>query len=81
MKLFMTKVNSNKSNPELASIIGGSPYFMQEYKNAAKNYSLQELKDGIRYLETLDLKSKGIAVRATNPKGLLQEFVFQFMGK
>ncbi len=80
MKLFMTKTNANKSNQELASLIGGSPYFMQEYKNAARNYSLIELKAGINYLEQLDLKSKGIGVRSSTAKGLLQEFVYRFIG-
>lgn len=80
-KLMMTKMNTTKSNQELASIIGGSPYFMQEYKDCARNYSLEELKLSIDHLEQLDLKSKGMGSKNTSYKGLLQEFIYNVVGQ
>lgn len=78
-KLYITKTNSQLSDVELAKIIGGSPYFMKEYKMNAKNYSTEHLYKIIQSIKTADHKIKGIGASGSNDEAVLKEVLISCM--
>ncbi|NUM32736.1 MAG: DNA polymerase III subunit delta [Bacteroidetes bacterium] len=60
VKIHLTAGNMSKSDAELASIIGASPYFVKDYRNAAKHYNFDKTEKILQCLNSIDLKSKGV---------------------
>lgn len=60
VKIHLTATNQSKSDGELASIIGASPYFVKDYRNAAKFYNIEKTEKILKCLNIIDLKSKGV---------------------
>jgi DNA polymerase-3 subunit delta len=57
-KVFKYHALKNKS--EAAKVLGVSPYFMKDYENAAKVYSMKRLTRLLADLKSIDLQSKGV---------------------
>jgi len=53
-----------------------SAFFLNEYKTAARNYSVGHLRNIIRYLKNVDLMSKGVSNRSLSDGALLKELIF-----
>ena len=63
----------------MASALSVSPFFVQDYTVAAKNYSLQKLIRIIALLKEYDLKSKGVNNISTSDGELLKELLFKIL--
>lgn len=68
-----------KNDYEIASEIGVSPHFVNEYKNAARNYPLDKLVRIFGYLRSYNTKSIGIDNESTQHGELLRELIFKIM--
>jgi len=75
-KIAIAKASPGTRGGELASLLGVSPYFVQQYSTAAKNYSANQLRNAFKILKETDLKSKGVGSVSTPQGQLLKELVF-----
>lgn len=69
----------NISENELAAIIGVHPFFLKDYKVAARNYTKNKLARIFGYLREYDLQSKGVNNLNTKDGELLKELVFKIL--
>ncbi len=68
----------NKTNDKLvASALGVNPFFVKDYKSAAKLYNPKKLVSIINLLREYDLKSKGIGNVSSKNGDLLKELIFK----
>ncbi|ADV51031.1 DNA polymerase III subunit delta [Cellulophaga sp. E16_2] len=66
-------------NPKtVASVLGVSPYFVGEYKIAAKNYPMKKVSMIISHLRELDVKGKGVGANLSQ-EDLLKELLVKIM--
>lgn len=78
LKVMFYHQLENKS--DAAKVIGCSPYFVQDYAEAARNYSLPKLATCIDYLYETDLRSKGVEKSNYVTDGeLLKELIFKII--
>ncbi len=75
-KIALAKSNPNARAGDLASLLGVSPYFVQQYTMAARNYSGKQLRNAFKILKETDLKSKGVGSVSTPQGQLLREMVY-----
>lgn len=66
-----------KQDKELASLVGVSPFFLGEYKQAAKNFSLGKLVSIFAAIEDADRKSKGMDSRSLTEHEILKELMLK----
>lgn len=79
-KLLIMHSSKNKSNNNaLAAELSISPYFLREYKTAAKRFSISKTRQAIHLLREYDLKFKGINNYSTSEGELLREMIFRIM--
>lgn len=64
---------------DLAAIIQVNPYFMADYKEAAKNYPAGKVIQIISALRECDLKSKGVDNSSGTTDDLLKELIFKIL--
>jgi DNA polymerase-3 subunit delta len=69
----------NKSSATVASELKINPFFVNEYKKAASNYSSQKLVEIISLLREYDLKSKGWGNTGIDSGNLLKELIFKIL--
>lgn len=68
----------NKTNDKLvASALGVNPFFVKDYKSAARLYNPKKLVTIINLLREYDLKSKGIGNVSSKNGDLLKELIFK----
>ncbi len=67
----------NENNNTIAAKLGISPFFVNDYRMAAQNYSPSKIKEIISGIRQLDLKSKGIGAIDTTSYGPLKEWAFK----
>ena len=81
-KLLIIHQSTVKEKHQISSLIGVNPYFVGEYLNASKRYSLPIVLRNIELVHDTDLKFKGIKPFAS-PKekeaALLKELIFKLM--
>ncbi len=78
-KLFLAKKFQNEDNRIVASKLKINPFFASEYKQAAKLYSLPQLKIAFTCLLEMDKRSKGVDAKRADSLGLYQEFLFKVL--
>jgi len=78
-KLMIYHQLQDKSRNNVASALSVSPYFVQGYQVAAKNYNLQKLIKIIALLKEYDLISKGVNNISTTEGELLKELLFKIL--
>lgn len=79
-KILQLHFSSNKNNDNvLASELKVHPFFVKEYKMAAKNYSPKKLVKIVSYLREYDLKSKGVDNVSATDSELLKELLFKIL--
>lgn len=79
-KLLAYHFVKNKTNEKaVASSLHINPYFVKDYKNAARNYNPKKLVAIISLLREYDLKSKGVGNASTSQGDLLKELVFKIL--
>jgi len=79
-KIYLCQQSKHADDKELASLLKVSPFFVKDYKNAARNYSEKQLEQIFYILEEYDLRSKGVNSTNNIKEGeLLKEMVFRIM--
>lgn len=69
----------DKSKNAVAKSIGVSPYFVDEYFAAARNYPMRKVAQNIAFLRDADLKSKGVGASNLGQGDILKELLFKMM--
>lgn len=75
--VYHTMKGENPQN--IASEMGVNPYFLRDYEEAARLYSLKHLTRIISILREIDLKSKGLGANQTDDSELLKELVYKII--
>ena len=78
-KLLMFHGLKDKSKNSAASALKVSPFFIQDYQHAARNYPMRKVSQIIGALRTADLKSKGVGASAFASNDLLKELLVKIM--
>ena len=78
-KLIKVHCAQDKSQGNLASVLGVNPFFVKDYLTAARNYPPQVCIRNISILREFDLKSKGYESGETIEKDLYREMIFKLM--
>lgn len=79
MKVYLYHTNNKSNQNTIASILGISPFFVQDYTRAARVFPQQKIKSIITQIRDLDLKSKGIGSTDATGYGILKELVFKIL--
>ncbi|WP_394971769.1 DNA polymerase III subunit delta [uncultured Croceitalea sp.] len=67
------------SPKSVASSLGVSPYFVDEYRIAAKNYPMKKVSKIVSSLRELDLKGKGVNAQNMSHPDLLKELLVKII--
>ncbi len=78
-KLIKLHCTQDKSQANLASVLGVSPFFVKDYLAASKNYPPATCIRCISILREFDLKSKGYESGDVSEKDLYREMIFKLM--
>ncbi|MBK9358677.1 MAG: DNA polymerase III subunit delta [Bacteroidales bacterium] len=78
-KLLIYHSLQDKSNKEVASALSISPYFVNDYHSAARNYTFDQLTGIISILREYDLKSKGLDSGSATEEDLTKELIFKIL--
>lgn len=78
-KLYKLHGSAESNNNILAGVLGVSPFFVSEYKQAAKHYPKQKIESIFHILLEYDLKAKGFHVDNLNNENLLKEMIFKIL--
>ena len=78
-KLIKLHHTQDKSQGNLASVLGVAPFFVRDYQTAARNYPPQVCIRNISILREFDMKSKGYDSGDTSEKDLYREMIFKLM--
>jgi DNA polymerase III subunit delta len=81
---FYTKVLKyhyapDKTKNTVASLLGVNPFFLTDYQDAAKNYSIGKIADIIAVLREYDLKSKGYGANNLDDSELYKEMLYKIL--
>lgn len=79
-KLLLYHSFENKSNTSnIAQKMGITPFFLNDYITAARNYSLDKVATIISMIREYDLRSKGARGGSTDSGELLRELVYKIL--
>ncbi|MFT4536265.1 MAG: DNA polymerase-3 subunit delta [Saprospiraceae bacterium] len=77
-KVYTAAYHSKKSDNELKTLLGlPTPYFVKDYRIAAKNFHGQKLINIFDALKDADLKSKGVGARNMTSREVLRDLMIQ----
>ena len=76
-KLVLMHTLGERPAQELASMAKVPPFFLNDYRSAARNYSLDHLLRAQHLLRTCDLRSKGMGGSSVEEGELLQELLIR----
>jgi DNA polymerase-3 subunit delta len=76
IKVFLYHHIKSAKQGEIAAELGVNPFFVKDYAQASRVYSVPKLKEIISQIRTLDLKSKGLESVDATSYGPLKELVF-----
>ena len=79
IQIFQYHSLENKSQNNVASVLGVNPYFVKDYVNASKYYNMKKISSIISLIKDVDLKSKGIGVSNTSNNDLLRQLIIQII--
>jgi len=78
-KVLLYHSIEDKSTKNAASVMKLNPYFVDEYRLAAKNYNPAKVVSIISLLREYDLKSKGFGNATFTPGSILKELVYKIL--
>lgn len=78
-KILKLHYSADKSKGNLAGVLGVNPFFVDDYLNAAKRYSIADCASCIAVLREYDLKSKGYNSTDIPEKELYREMLYKLM--
>ena len=77
-KVYTAAYHGKKNDNELKSLLGlPTPYFVKDYRVAAKNFHGQKLINIFDALKVADLKSKGVGARNMTSREVLRDLMIQ----
>ena len=76
-KVLLTHATQDKSERNLAIVLGVNPFFTKDYGLAARNYNLSKVFQIISDIKKLDLKSKGVEAGSLTDGEALREMTFR----
>jgi len=79
IQIFQYHSISNKSQNNVVSVLGINPYFVKDYVQASKYFSMKKISNIISLIKDSDLKSKGLGVVNTSNKDLLRQLIIQIL--
>jgi len=77
VQLFQYHSLKNQSKNNVAAVIGVNPFFVKDYIESSKNYSMKKISIIISLIKDFDLKSKGYSVTNISNKDLLRQLMVQ----
>lgn len=77
-QLLMFHGLKDKSKSSVAKTLGVSPYFVDEYFLAGRNYPMRKVAQVIAFLRDADVKSKGVGASQSN-EDILKELLFKIL--
>ena len=69
----------DKSRNQVASALQINPYFVEEYKIAARSYPPKKAVQIISFLREYDMKSKGVGTVSATQEDLLKELIYKIL--
>lgn len=78
-KIFRYHFLKDKSASNVATELGVNPFFIDEYKNAARIYNPRKCVEIFSLLRDYDLRAKGLNNDSTEDGELLRELVYKIM--
>jgi DNA polymerase-3 subunit delta len=78
-KIYFTHQNKNVLDKDLAPMLKVNPFFVKDYKAAARNYTEQKLEQIFYLLEEYDLRVKGVNNHQVKEGELLRELVVRIL--
>lgn len=78
-KVMITRSHSNLTDQDLSKQTGVNPFFLKEYRNAAKNYSMPQLIKIFQMLKSADKTSKGISNRRSDEGAIFKDILITFL--
>ena len=79
IQIFQLHCINNKSESNISKVLGINPYFVNEYLNASKKYSMKNISKIISLINECDLKSKGVGVPKISNNDLLRQLITQII--
>ena len=77
-KLMTLHTVTDRNPKTLSRAIGVSPYFLDDYMAAAKNFPMRRISGVFQTLRIIDTKSKGVDANL-KPKDLYNEWIFRIL--
>lgn len=78
-KILMTIENSGMKDNELSSLLKVNPFFIKDYRKAARIYSKTKLYEIFKILKDFDLRSKGVDSRSVTQMELIKEMILKIL--
>lgn len=78
-KVLMFHYLTDRSQNNVASVLSVPPFFVNDYRKAAANYSTRKLQKIMSTLREYDLKSKGVGNINTEEGQLMKEMIFKIL--
>lgn len=78
-KLLKCHYSKDRSQANLASVLGCSPFFVKDYLTAVRNYSIAQCVHAIEILRQYDMYSKGYGCGTISEKDLYKELIYKLM--
>jgi DNA polymerase III subunit delta len=78
-KILLFHAHKNKSDADLAKILGVNPYFLKDYRKGAQVFSIALLMHIVHVLNLVDQKSKGIEAGSLTEADLYRDLIFAIL--
>lgn len=78
-KVYLAHQNKSLGDKEMASALKVAPFFIKDYKTAARNYNERKLEEVFYTLEEYDLRSKGVNNNSIREGELLKEMISRIL--
>jgi len=78
-KLLLFIATKDKSQQNIASVLGIRPFFVKDYQAASRKFNWNKSRHVISLLREYDMRSKGFNNNSATPGDLLQELIFKIM--
>jgi DNA polymerase-3 subunit delta len=78
-RLMLFYYTKDKSDSNLALVLGVNPFFVKEYKIAARNYPAMKVVNIISMIRAYDMKSKGYNVGENDHSEWMKELLIKIM--
>lgn len=78
-KVLVAHGTSDKSERNLATVLGVNPYFVKDYLQTARNYPVNKVVDIIAALRQADGHAKGIDSGSQNDGDIVRQLVFRIL--